>query len=72
MINGRKGWLLNRVDYPTITLSQMLEEAARRWPKRTAYICFGVRISYAEFVDPVNRAPEACGRWESAPAIESP
>jgi long-chain acyl-CoA synthetase len=44
------------MNYPKITLSQMLERAARRWPKRTAYVYFGVRISYGEFLDQVNRA----------------
>ena len=44
------------MDYPKITLSQMLEGAARRWPKRTAYVYFGARISYGEFLDQVNRA----------------
>jgi long-chain acyl-CoA synthetase len=44
------------MDYPKITLSQMLEGTARRWPKRTAYIYFGARISYGEFLEHVNRA----------------
>jgi long-chain acyl-CoA synthetase len=39
-----------------MTLSQMLEAAARRWPKRTAYVYFGARITYGEFLDQVNRA----------------
>jgi long-chain acyl-CoA synthetase len=43
------------VDYPSNTLSQMLEGVARQWPKRTAYIYFGARISYGEFLDQVNR-----------------
>ena len=43
------------MDYPKITLSQMLEGTSRRWPKRTAYIYFGARITYGEFLDQVNR-----------------
>ncbi len=42
--------------YPKITLSQMLEGTARRWPDHLAYIYFGARISYREFLDQVNRA----------------
>jgi long-chain acyl-CoA synthetase len=34
----------------------MLDGAARRWPKRTAYIYFGARITYGEFLDQVSRA----------------
>jgi long-chain acyl-CoA synthetase len=43
------------MEYPKITLSQMLERTARRWPKRTAYVYFGARISYGEFLDQVDR-----------------
>ena len=41
--------------YPKITLSKMLEDASRRWSKRTAFVYFGARISYREFLDQVNR-----------------
>ena len=34
----------------------MLEEAARRWARRTAYIYFGARITYREFHDQIRRA----------------
>jgi long-chain acyl-CoA synthetase len=33
----------------------MLEGAARRWPKRTAYVYFGARITYGELSEQVNR-----------------
>ena len=33
----------------------MLEGASRRWPKRTAYVYFGARITYGEFLGQVNR-----------------
>ena len=54
---GQRSVLRNSipVDYPTNTLSQMLEGVARQWPNRTAYVYFGARISYREFLDQVNR-----------------
>lgn len=42
--------------YPKITLNDMLEGAARRWPRRTAYFYFGARITYRQFYDHVHRA----------------
>jgi long-chain acyl-CoA synthetase len=41
--------------YPRITLPEMLNETARKFPRRTALIYFGSRITYGQLLDHVRR-----------------
>src|SRR6185369_11971075 len=43
------------MSYPKISLPQMLEETAERFPRQTALIYFSNRISYTQLLDHVNR-----------------
>ena len=41
--------------FPKSTLSKVLEETARKYPRRTALIYFGLEISYAQLLEHINR-----------------
>ena len=43
------------IDYEQITLPEYLENSARRYPKRTAIICEGLKISYGRLNEMANR-----------------
>ena len=47
--------LLAQLEFPKITLPEMLAQTAKRFPRRTALIYFGARISYAQLFEHVNR-----------------
>src|SRR5262249_46663823 len=42
-----------RSQFPSMTVPALLEQAARRFPRRTALIYFGSRISYAQLFEHV-------------------
>src|SRR2546425_3569230 len=44
-----------RSQFPSLTVPTLLEEAAEKFPRRTALIYFGSRISYAQLLEHVNR-----------------
>jgi len=44
-----------KLQFPKITLTRMLEQTVRKFPRRTALIFFGTRISYAQLLEQVNR-----------------
>ncbi|MBU6399973.1 MAG: long-chain fatty acid--CoA ligase [Verrucomicrobia bacterium] len=44
------------MNYPRITLCEMLEQTTRRSARQAALVYFGTRIRYAELLDQVNRA----------------
>lgn len=52
---GQKTVARIKLDYPTLTLPEMLEATARRSAQRTALIYFGSRISYAQLLEHVER-----------------
>jgi long-chain acyl-CoA synthetase len=37
------------LEIPTMRLPELIAEAVRRWPHRTAFIFYGAKLSYAEF-----------------------
>src|SRR5437660_7080925 len=41
--------------FPSLTVPALLEQAAKKFPRRTALIYFGSRISYAQLLEHVNR-----------------
>ncbi len=44
-----------RSQFPSVTVPALLEQAAKKYPRRTALIYFGARISYAQLLEQVNR-----------------
>ena len=44
-----------RSQFPSLTVPALLEQAAKRFPRRTALIYFGSRLSYAQLLEHVNR-----------------
>jgi long-chain acyl-CoA synthetase len=47
------------VDVPTLSVPQAFEEAARRWPERTAVVFYGREIKYRELLEGADRLAAA-------------
>ena len=47
------------LDYPRLTMFQMIEQIAARYPEETAYEFFGRRVTYARFIQKIERAARA-------------
>lgn len=47
------------LDYPELTMFQMVERAKNKWPEDTAYEFFGKKVNYGEFVRKINQAAAA-------------
>ena len=52
-------WQREHLDYPRLTMFQMLEQIAARYPGEMAYEFFGRRVTYASFIRKIERAARA-------------
>ncbi len=47
------------IDYPELTMYQMVERAAKEFPEETAYELYGRKTSYSRFIERINAAARA-------------
>ena len=47
------------LEYPDLTMYQMVERAAKRYPDEPAYELYGRKTSYSQFVERIEKAARA-------------